>query len=259
MGIKVTNNSWFDSWVRKVNKAIRFFRALCKILNPKTWVTYVQIAEISGFDHSVSISWSQGGEDLALLTLPGMKRGRYLDIGSHHPSRFSVTRHLYQRGWSGVNIDANSALIPEFNKKRKKDINLWYAVGPEASYSLTIFKEPAISTINKDWKEKFLLENRNITSVETVPGITIREILDTYFQDEKCNLLSIDIEGADFEALKTIDFKTLDKNKYPDYILLETTPPVASALNTESVIYAKENGYAPHFILPMSTLLKKII
>ena len=240
-------------------KSIRLIRAIFKIFNHKTWGPFVQISEVSGFDHAISISWSQGGEDLALLTLPGMEFGSYLDIGSHHPSRFSVTRHLYQRGWSGVNVEANSALISEFNKKRKNDVNLWNAVGPDASYNLTVFEEPAISTVNNDWRDKFILENRSISRIDKVPGITIRAILDKYFQDKKCNLLSIDIEGADFEALKTIDFKTLNRDKHPDWILLETTPPVATALKTESVIYAMENGYAPHFILPMSTLLKKVI
>ena len=227
-----------------------------KILNPKTWGQFVEISEVSGFDHTVFISWSQGGEDLALLPLLEKEFGSYLDIGAHHPSRFSITRHLYQRGWCGVNVEANFVLIKEFNKKRKKDVNLWNAVGAEASYNLTIFEEPAISTVNLDWKEKFVLENQQISRIDKVPGITIREILDTYFYDKKCNLLTIDIEGADYEALRTIDFKTLNKTRYPDWILLETTPPVAAALKTESVIYAMENGYAPHLILPMSTLLK---
>ena len=84
----------------------------------------------------------------------------------------------------------------------------------------------------------------------------MREILNTYFQDGKCNLLSIDIEGADFEALKTINFQTLKKSQFPDWILLETTPPLAAALKTDSVAYAQENGYIPHLILPMATLLK---
>ena len=239
-------------------KSIRLIRAISKIFNPKTWGPFVEISEVSKFDHAVSISWSQGGEDLALLSLLTMEHGNYLDIGSHHPSRFSVTRHLYQRGWSGVNVEANSALISEFNKKRKNDVNLWNAVGPETSYNLTVFEEPAISTVNGDWKDKFILENQQILRIDKVPGITIRAILDKYFQDKKCNLLSIDIEGADFEALKTIDFKTLSINKYPDWMLLETTPPVAPALKTESVVYAMENGYAPYLILPMSTLLKKV-
>lgn len=244
--------------VIKINKFIRLIRALFKILNPKTWGPFIEVAEVSGFDHSISISWSQGGEDLALLSLPGMEFGRYLDIGAHHPSRFSVTRALYQRGWSGVNVEANSTLIPDLNRKRKRDVNLWNAVGPEVNYNLTIFQETALSTVDNNWKEKFILENQQISRIDKVPGITIREILDSHYIDKKCNLLTIDIEGADFEALKTIDFKTLNINKYPDWILLETFPPVAAALKTESVIYALENGYAPYLILSMSTLLKKV-
>lgn len=244
--------------IGNINKSIRFIRALLKILNPKTWGPFVEVAEVSSFDHAVSISWSQGGEDLALLSLQGIEFGSYLDIGAHHPSRFSVTRHLYQRGWSGVNVEANYALISEFNKKRKRDVNLWNAVGPDLNYDLTIFKEPALSTVNSNWKEKFILENRQICRTDKVPGITIREILDTYFSDKKCNLLIIDIEGADFEALKTIDFETLNINKHPEWIFLETSPPVATALKTEGVIYALENGYDPHLILSMSTLLRKV-
>lgn len=147
-------------------------------------------------------------------------------------------------------------LLPEFNKKRKNDINLWNAVGDKSNYQLSVFEEPAISTINKDWEEKFISENQKISRVEEVPGITVRELLNKYFLEKKCNLLTIDIEGADFEALKTIDFQTLKKSQFPDWILLETTPPLAAALKTDSVAYAQENGYFPHLILPMATLLR---
>jgi FkbM family methyltransferase len=239
-----------------MNKPFRFIKALFLIFNPKTWGNFTTIAETSGFDSVVSLSWAQGGEDLALLALVGEEVGHYIDIGSHHPSRFSVTRHLYQRGWTGVNIDANPALIPEFNKKRKNDINIWGAVGFKSSYQLCIFEESAISTVNESWKEKFILANQKIVRVMEVPGITLREIIDTYFNDKKIKLLSIDIEGADFEALKTIDFKTLPKNQFPDWILLETKPPIKEALKTDSVAYAIENNYIPYLVLPMSTLLK---
>lgn len=239
-----------------MNKPIRFVRALSMLTNPKTWGPFTEVAEISGFDHAVSLSWSQGGEDLALLSSLGGGIGRYLDIGAHHPSRFSVTRHLYQRGWTGVNVEANSVLLPEFIKKRNRDINLWNAVGDKSSYHLSVFEEPAISTINKNWEEKFISENQKILRVDDVPGITIREILDIYFVEKKCNLLTIDIEGADFEALKTIDFQTLNKSQFPDWILLETTPPLEVALKTDSVAYAQKNGYIPHLILPMATLLR---
>jgi hypothetical protein len=118
-----------------VNKAFRFLKAVFKLANKSSWGPFTEIAEATGFDHAVTVSWAQGGEDLALLhALNGQKSGRYIDIGAHHPSRFSVTRHLYQLGWSGVNIDANEALIQSFNDARKRDINLCLAVGPESKY-----------------------------------------------------------------------------------------------------------------------------
>lgn len=51
-----------------MNKPIRFVRALSMLANPKTWGPFTEVAEISGFDHAVSLSWSQGGEDLALIS-----------------------------------------------------------------------------------------------------------------------------------------------------------------------------------------------
>lgn len=239
-----------------MNKPMRLFKSLLTLTNPKTWGIFVKTVEITKLDHDFSISWSQGGEDLALIASLGETIGRYLDIGAHHPSRFSVTRHLYQRGWSGVNVEANSALLPAFKKKRNRDINLWNAVGDKHSYQLTIFEEPAISTINKNWEEKFILENQKIARIETVPGISIREILDTHFKNAKCNLLTIDIEGADFDALRTINFESLDKSLYPDWILLETKPPIESALSTEGVRYAQIHGYIVELVLPMATLLR---
>ena len=96
---------------------------------------------MSGFNHTFLISWSQGCEVLALLHAMNSKpKGMYVDIGAHHPSRFSVTRHLYQLGWTGVNVDANQELIDEFKKVRTRDKNICAAVGSEPNYKFTIFR-----------------------------------------------------------------------------------------------------------------------
>ena len=75
----------------------------------------MEISTLTRFDHAVSVSWSQGGEDLALLHMfPNQPHGNYLDVGAQHPDRFSVTRHLYERGWSGINVEANPKLMQKF-------------------------------------------------------------------------------------------------------------------------------------------------
>ena len=77
--------------------------------------------------------------------------------------------------------------------------------------------------------------------------------------------------SEDYKAIEELKTKYLDlypilntksngtslQNQFPDWILLETTPPVDLALKAESVCYAIENGYLPYLVLPMATLLKK--
>ncbi len=240
--------------MRKLFKGIR---SLFNILPPRHWGPFMEISSLTKFDHAVSVSWSQGGEDLALLhVFPNQSAGTYLDVGAHHPDRFSVTRHLYERGWSGVNVEANPKLLPAFLSKRKRDQNLNFVVGRGESYELAVFTESAISTVNPEWKNKFIKEQNTIREIMTVQGNSLRQILDQYFPTTPIDLLSVDAEGSDLEVLQSLDFETLERTRYPKWVLLEAEPPISNSLTTESVKYAISVGYSPHLVLPMSTLLK---
>jgi FkbM family methyltransferase len=229
-----------------------------RLLPRKNWGNFVQTSEVAGFNNTFSISWSQGGEDLALLhAIAGKRDGLFIDVGAHHPYRFSVTHHLSRIGWRGVNVDANGELIKIFNQERKRDINICEAVGTENSYTFTIFKEPALSSVNNEWKDKFQADGWEVERTVTVPGITLREIYDQNFLKECIDLLSIDAEGSDFNVLKSMDFESLDKDRFPKFLLLEATPPVKSALRTDSLEFAIGLGYEPLYVLPMSTLLQR--
>jgi len=154
-----------------MNKPMRFFQAIFKVFPRRSWGPFTEIAEATSFDHAISVSWSQGGEDIALIhALSGQQTGKYIDIGAHHPSRFSVTRHLYQLGWTGVNVDANQELIDVFRRVRTKDKNICVAVGSESEYRFTIFEETAISTLNPEWRDKFIGENNKIAREISVEG-----------------------------------------------------------------------------------------
>jgi FkbM family methyltransferase len=240
-----------------MKEIFRFLRALLRLIPKKNWGNFVQASEIAGFSNAFSISWSQGGEDLALLhVIMEKKNGLFIDIGAHHPSRFSVTRHLYQLGWSGVNVDANQQLVDVFNKVRTRDVNLCAAVGLEAKYTFTIFEEAAISTLDSEWRKKFISENNKIAKVVEVEGRKLRSILDDFQPKERIDLLSIDAEGSDLQVLQSLEFETLGKSRFPRWLLLEAAPPVSNALQTPAVKLAMEWGYVPHMVLAMSTLLQ---
>lgn len=232
-------------------------RALVTLFNAKHWGPFVEAAETSRFDHGFTISWSQGGEDLALLAyLKDIKNGSYIDVGAHHPDRFSVTRHLYQRGWSGVNLEANPALLEEFERRRSRDINLNFAVGVKDQYELAVFNESAISTINLEWREKFKQEKQTINRMVTVPGKTLLEVIDKYFPARQLDLLTVDAEGSDLEVLESLQLETLAPHRKPVWIMVETVGELTHAQNQEHVKLLLSNGYEIVSVLPMSTILR---
>ena len=244
------------SLVNNVNKVLK---GLLPLLKPKSLRVFFKTLVVTNFDHPFAVSWSQGGEDLALLSIFGNSdefKGSYLDIGAHHPSRFSVTRHLYQRGWEGANVDANKTLLGEFEKTRPRDVNLCFVIGEQDSYEFTVFEEPAISTINPEWRDRALAESWAIDRTQIVAGRKLRDLYDHYFSDSAVDLLSVDAEGSDFEVITSMDFESLPTSRYPKFLLLETAPPVTYALATPAVALALEFGYEPYLVLPMSTILK---
>jgi FkbM family methyltransferase len=239
-------------------RLVRFLLALTLIKKRDSLRNFISISEITrGFNSSFKVSWSQGGEDLALLSLfSNIEIGTYIDIGAHHPSRYSNTRHLYQRGWRGVNIDADEDLMPIFLSERSEDINICAAVGSEPHYVLNVFDEKLVSTVDPNRVDFEISIGRTKVRERTVKGITLRSIIDQYFPHQRVSLLSIDIEGSDFDALGSIGFDTLDKSRYPKFLLLETFPPLGKALEMPAVKLAESKGYIPLLVLPLSTILQ---
>jgi hypothetical protein len=226
-------------------------------IKKRTWGPFTEVFEASGSDHAMSISWSQSGEDLALQAVLGeVKNGSYIDIGAHHPIRFSVTRHLYNSGWRGVNVDGNLSLIPAFLKERPEDVSICAVVGCEPEYTFSIFTEPAISTHNDFWKNQFLNEGQEIARSESVKGVSLRQIYDKYFPNGCIDFLNIDAEGSDLDVFDSMFWESLDSSRFPVWILLESFPPLETSIKAPAVAKAIALGYEIWLILPMSVLLR---
>src|SRR5262249_5535323 len=95
-------------------------------------------------------SYAQEGEDLilsALLGFPDRKsKGFYVDVGAHHPRRYSNTFLFYLSGWSGINIDAMPGSMTPFQRERPRDTNIEAAIAEDGKM-LTFyeFNEPALN------------------------------------------------------------------------------------------------------------------
>tara|TARA_Y100000590_G_scaffold3139_1_gene4153 strand:+ start:2582 stop:3292 length:711 start_codon:yes stop_codon:yes gene_type:complete len=152
-------------------------------------------------------SYSLSNVDLIIdYILKDIKQGVYIDLGCNHPIKYNNTYLLHKRGWSGINIDCDETSIKLFTKYRKNDFNVKKIVsGDEEIKKLYIYHDR--STINT--LEKTLVDSRTSKpkKVTEERSTTLNQIIESSpFKDSKINLLSVDIEGHEFHALKNFDF-----------------------------------------------------
>ncbi|MDX1416597.1 MAG: FkbM family methyltransferase [Candidatus Promineifilaceae bacterium] len=194
-------------------------------------------------------SYSQEGEDMILRRLfEEKKSGFYVDIGAHHPRRFSNTCIFYKQGWRGINIDAIPGTVELFNKHRPRDINLEIAVSDSVE-DLTYyeFNDPALNGFSKEIatvrnsSEKFV-----IVATKKMTTMPLSNILEKHLPEgQYIDFMTIDVEGWDLKVLKSNDW-----NRYqPGVVLVEILDtdlsqieidPIAKLLMEKSyVVFAK--------------------
>lgn len=156
------------------------------------------------------ISFAQCGEDLIIAYVArilGIVELRYLDIGAHHPMYLSNTYYFYRQGMRGVCVEPDVSLLPPFRKHRAQDVLLNVGIGPQAGVSeFFVMSTPTLNTFSRAEAERYVSYGKQrIERVEHVPIRCIGEILDEHF-DSAPHLVSIDVEGLDFDILQGFDF-----------------------------------------------------
>jgi len=145
--------------------------------------------------------------------------GFYVDVGAHHPKRYSNTFRLYIKGWSGLNIDANPGSMEAFRKVRPRDINIEAAVSSSPT-ELTYysFNAPALNTFDKEFASKHLGGQYRIVNEVKIKTQRLSELLDKYLPaNTKIDLLTIDVEGFDYDVLQSNDWSRYS----PEFVLVE--------------------------------------
>ena len=183
--------------------------------------TLRRVGGFIGWDPWVNQSWSQEGEDMVLRRLfAGRRDGFYVDVGAHHPKRFSNTCFLYNEGWRGINIDAMPGSMKEFQKWRRRDINLELGVAQTAGFlDYFVFNEPALNGFSAELaNERNSADNEYyIKEVLRIAVKPLRVILDQYLDGRTIDFLSVDVEGCDLDVLLSNDWA-----KYrPKVVLVE--------------------------------------
>ena len=186
----------------------------------------------------------------------GKEQGFYIDIGAHHPIRFSNTWRLYRNGWRGINVDATPGSMEAFNNLRPDDINLEIAISDSAiPLTFYMFDEPALNTFDLDLAKRYQKLNYPLKGVRSITPCSMTQLFDNYLPaGQHIDLLSIDIEGEELRALRSNDWQHYS----PDVIVLEALDASLKTLfDHPAVVFLMDQGYVPISKLANSVIMKR--
>lgn len=166
------------------------------------------------------ISYSQTGEDLIILDFLKLELGRkditYMDIGANEPKFLNNTYLMYKEGNKGILVEPNVNLCKKLERYRKRDIVLNCGVaGEHGKLTYYMMESDKINSFSKDEMEEYVKLGHKLLGEKEIEVFAINEIFEKY---GSVDFLSIDVEGLDFEILKSLNYR-----KYaPTVICVET-------------------------------------
>lgn len=169
------------------------------------------------------ISFAQNFEDVILARALGhITKGSYIDLGAADSTYLSVTKHFYDSGWRGINVEPHPGFFRGLLSNRPDDINLMVGIAAEADTSqLYCATESELSTFDKNLGESYLQEfpGSYVAKVEMITPSALIDLVNQHFRE--IHFLKIDIEGQEAEVLNNWDFDRLA----PWIVLVEATRP----------------------------------
>jgi FkbM family methyltransferase len=179
-------------------------------------------------------TYSQYGEDQFILANTP-EHGRFLDIGAWHPTAFSNTRVLWERGWSGIMIEPSPgpfmSLLNEYGNDERITLIL-AAIGPERCCVNLWASDDAVSTTERANYDAWKAHAKFRGSFYT-PVLTIRDLFNQ-FGGGGFDFVNIDTEGTSVNVFLAL----LETALYPSCICVEHDQRIVECSQA-----AHEKGY----------------
>jgi FkbM family methyltransferase len=191
-----------------------------KFLPEKLYTNLLQLYNIYITDYATK-TYSQEGEDLILQKIFfGKDKGFYIDVGAHHPKRFSNTYSFYKKGWRGINIEARPGSKTLFDKYRPRDINLEKAISSERMrLKYFMYNDPALNSFSTPNLSN-LVQSKRYKVIKEINIETERldEVLKLVISNNQViDFMSIDVEGLDYDVLMSNNWQIFK----PNIVLIE--------------------------------------
>ena len=150
------------------------------------------------------MSYSQNAEELHIARIVGDRPGRFLDIGAYNPKLFSNTRALYERGWSGVMVEASPGPFLDLLAEYGNDVRIELvcaAVAIEPSLVKFYHSEAGVATSNEPHYQKWR-DRAKFDGDFWTPGVTPSDLFRRFGRE--FDFINIDVEGGSAELFLNI-------------------------------------------------------
>ncbi|HAM24968.1 MAG TPA: FkbM family methyltransferase [Actinobacteria bacterium] len=171
-------------------------------------------------------SYAGNHEDIVLTrAFVGITDGFFIDIGAAHPTDGSVTKLLYDAGWSGLNVEPLPAFVNLLLRDRPRDITVACAVSDrdggqiELAYGASAYGASA----DIDAVRLRTSAERDLTHI-TTPLRSVDSLWRAEAEGRHVHLLKIDVEGMELPALQGTDLAAMN----PEVVMVEATEPYST-------------------------------
>ena len=190
------------------------------------------------------MSYAHNGEDVRLArAFEGRNTGFYVDVGAHDPVIFSITKHFYDRGWHGLNIDADEDAADRIREARPRDVTVNVGVSNQPG-SLTFYRAGRNAAGLNSFSSEEVARHRASGfrfSERSVAVTTLAQLASEHVR-EPIDFMTIDVEGFEREVLEGADFQRYR----PKIVLVESTRPLSreqSHDRWEALLFAASYRY----------------
>jgi len=193
--------------------------------------------------------YAQYGQDkyLESKVFKGFKKGVFIDVGAHDGKSLNNTLYFQEmNGWTGINIEPMPDTFNELCKNRPSCTNLNLAVSDSngnSEFILNTGYTNMLSGLKKDYDQRHLnrlnYENKQFNAKTEIINVVTKRLDTICFEQniKHVHFLSIDVEGAEFSVIKSINFDEV----FIDVIMFEnnyndTSIPIIDFLKSKAFI-----------------------
>jgi len=187
------------------------------------------------------ISYAQNFEDVMLeRVFKEQSTGFYIDVGAWDDVSDSVTKHFYEKGWHGINVEPVPVYFAKHQQSRERDINLNIALldkpGNSTLYAIT---DTGLSTFDANQADEHRAKGFQVIDRQ-VEVRTLEAVCEEYVKDTPIDFLKVDTEGTELQVLQGGNWTRFR----PRVLVIEATLPLSqTASHGEWEAFILAQGY----------------